>query len=133
MIGITSAGLIAAQGPHVVLADRAWRDKDTGYSYLPTRFLRRDPSVVNAVMLALRDHGLRGPSFNTDTDVPFPLTASAIEHCCASGAVTVRTEAAPLYAFTQARRRHGLANITNPRWSAPVTLNKTSPTVSMLR
>jgi hypothetical protein len=65
------------------MVDRVSRDKDTGYKR--TTFPGRDPSMVNAVMLSLRDHGSRVYRRSTLTsDAPVPVTASVIDRWRAS-------------------------------------------------
>jgi hypothetical protein len=124
MVIAIPAGQSAARGPHVVMVECARLDKDTGCNYLSTTLPRRDPSTVNAIMLALRDHGLRVYRSSTvATDVLFPVTASVIERC----------RAAALYTFSQGRRRLCLATSRTRLWSAPVTLSKAGLTLCMLR
>jgi purine-nucleoside phosphorylase len=119
LISITSAGQIVEQGPppYFILIDRALRDEGTSYHYLPpAEFVEAEEGLVQAAMnafAAARQPIHRGASWTTDA--PFRETAAAIDRCRARDILAVEMEAAGLYAFAHARRKHVLcfAHVTN--------------------
>ena len=119
LLSMTSAGQIVEQGspPYFILIDRALRDEGTSYHYLPpAEFVAAEEGLVQAAMnafAAARQPMHRGASWTTDA--PFRETATAIERCRARDILAVEMEAAGLYAFAHARRKHVLcfAHVTN--------------------
>lgn len=119
LISVTSAGTIIPLGapPYFVLIDRAWRDDGTSDHYLPPAdWSHLDASLRDALSDAfdgLDEPVHRGASWTTDA--PFRETASAIASAASAGVHAVEMEAAALYAYARARRRHVVcvAHVTN--------------------
>lgn len=119
LLSITSAGQIlpVRAPPYFIVIDRALRDEGTSYHYLPPAdFSFADSGLVDLARAALADARVAaevGPTWTTDA--PFRETASAIESAKSSDILAVEMEAAALYAFAAARRRHVLcfAHVTN--------------------
>ena len=119
LLSMTSAGQIAPlrEPPYFVVIDRALRDEGTSYHYrLPSMWSAADQGLAAAVYAALAEFRIpvdRGASWTTDA--PFRETKPAIERARSLGILAVEMEAAALYAFARARRRHVLclAHVTN--------------------
>jgi uridine phosphorylase len=119
LISITSAGQITALGPppYFVLIDRALRDEGTSHHYVaPAEFSQANPGLI--AMLRPYLSNLPEPihiGASWTTDAPFRETERAIEARRTQGIAAVEMEAAALYAFATARRRHVIcfAHVTN--------------------
>lgn len=119
LVSITSAGQITRAGktPYFVIIDRALRDEGTSYHYAaPSEYSHADPRLVAMAVDAFNRKGLLvsiGSSWTTDA--PFRETAEAIEAARSKGVLAVEMEAAALYAFAQAAKKHVLclAHVTN--------------------
>jgi uridine phosphorylase len=119
LMSLTSAGQIVPAGPtpYFVIIDRALRDEGTSYHYAPpSEYGEADPHVVRMAADALKSGGLPaivGPTWTTDA--PFRETDEAIAAAKRRGILAVEMEAAALYTFAAASRRHVLclAHVTN--------------------
>lgn len=83
---------------YVALIERALRDEDTSYHYLPASgYAEADPALVAAVSEALADVGEpveRGATWTTDA--PFRETATAIKAARKKGILAIEMETALL-------------------------------------
>jgi uridine phosphorylase len=130
LISLTSAGQIVPAGnpPYFVIIDRALRDEGTSYHYAaPDIFAEADPRVVELVMRAIKNMGLRayvGPSWTTDA--PFRETAAAVAAARSKGVLAVEMEAAALYTFARQRNKTVLclAHVTNTMGLADLDFEK---------
>jgi len=130
LLSLTSAGQIvpAGQTPYFVLIDRALRDEGTSYHYaVPAEYGEADPELIALAADALRNSALTVVVGSTwTTDAPFREISEAIEAAKARGILAVEMEAAALYSFAAANKRHVLcfAHVTNTMGQAALDFEK---------
>ena len=105
LVSVTSAGQInpIRPTPYFVLIDRALRDEETSYHYLPGSTFAEapDPSLLDRIERAgrlLSEKLHRGSTWTTDA--PYRETEAAIARARDLGTHAVEMEAAALYAFS---------------------------------
>ena len=108
IIGLTSAGRVAADLPLpcLVVATAAIRDEGTSYHYLPPAPEVACPSTVVAQLalaLAATGWSVRSGKVWT-TDAPYRETEPQLAHWAEQGALAVEMQAASLFAFGHARQ-----------------------------
>ena len=119
LISITSAGQLvkAAPPPYFVLIDKALRDEGTSHHYLPpAEYAHAPKALVYSLRNAFNGSNLRVIVGGTwTTDAPYRETKKAVIKNTERGLLAVEMEAAALYAFAQARRKHVIcfAHVTN--------------------
>lgn len=119
LVSMSSAGQILPiqAPPYFVVIDRALRDEGTSYHYVaPAEFSTADEVLLRLCKEALSVAGIAVQVGATwTTDAPFRETVLAIDAARKAGALAVEMEAAALYAFAAARKKHVLciAHVTN--------------------
>ena len=119
IIGLTSAGRLAADLPlpALVVADGAIRDEGTSYHYLPPGDQVNCPAHLTLPIA--RELASCGLAVRTGkvwtTDAPYRETNVQLEKWATAGALAVEMQAASLFAFAQARKVHAavVARVSN--------------------
>lgn len=120
LLSTTSSGQVTTLGPppYFILIERALRDEDTSYHYLPldSEFAEADSGllvIAESALANMDDPVERGATWTTDA--PYRETLEAIGAARTEGILGVEMEAAALYAFAEARRKAVLcfAHVTN--------------------
>ena len=107
ILGLTSAGRVAASVPvpSLVVATKAIRDEGTSYHYLSAdRPAVADATLADSLLRGLR--GLGGPASSGavwTTDAPYRETKQQLEEYARQGVLAVEMQAASLFAFGIAR------------------------------
>lgn len=108
IVGVTSAGRVAADLPipGIVVAASAIRDEGTSYHYLTPEHEVRCPAHLTApIARALTSAGFEVRAGKVwTTDAPYRETPSQFEKWARQGALAVEMQAASLFAFAQARK-----------------------------
>ena len=107
ILGLTSAGRVAASVPvpSLVVATAAIRDEGTSYHYLPaSRPAVAHAALANSLLLGLEGFGVpvRSGSVWT-TDAPYRETKQQLAEYAQQGVLAVEMQAASLFAFAIAR------------------------------
>ncbi|MCC7491010.1 MAG: nucleoside phosphorylase [Fimbriimonadaceae bacterium] len=107
ILGLASAGSVSPELPipSVVVATAALRDEGTSFHYLPPSPDVSAPSTAPPILAEeIASAGLPVRlGLVWSTDAPYRETAAAVDLARRAGALAVEMQAAPLFAFAQAR------------------------------